>query len=140
VTLSSEFKESVIRPVLKYHFRRDEFLGRINETVYFLPFSRGELAQLVERQLGAWAARARARHDISLTWEPGVLALLSRGYNVYYGARSIQHEVERRVVAQLALAHEVGELRKKCGVHFSLQEEDGEESLKMVITGGSSQL
>ena len=26
--------------MLKYHFRRDEFLGRINEIVYFLPFSR----------------------------------------------------------------------------------------------------
>jgi len=43
-------------------------------------------------------------------------------------------------VAQLALAHEVGELSKNCGVHFSLQEEDEEESLKMVITGGSSEL
>ena len=31
-------------------------------------------------------------------------------YNVYYGARSIKHEVERRVVTQLALAHETGML------------------------------
>ena len=40
ITVSSHFKENVVRPVLKYHFRRDEFLGRINEIVYFLPFSR----------------------------------------------------------------------------------------------------
>ena len=40
ITISGHFKENVIRPVLKYHFRRDEFLGRINEIVYFLPFSR----------------------------------------------------------------------------------------------------
>lgn len=31
ITISSHFKDKVIRPVLKYHFRRDEFLGRINE-------------------------------------------------------------------------------------------------------------
>ncbi|KAL0279756.1 UNVERIFIED_CONTAM: hypothetical protein PYX00_001247 [Menopon gallinae] len=31
VILSREFKEKVVRPVLKSHFKRDEFLGRINE-------------------------------------------------------------------------------------------------------------
>ena len=37
------------------HFRRDEFLGRINEMVYFLPFSRSELITLVTRELNFWA-------------------------------------------------------------------------------------
>ena len=46
ITISGNFKENVIRPVLKYHFRRDEFLGRINEIVYFLPFSRYKLPNL----------------------------------------------------------------------------------------------
>ena len=64
--------------MLKYHFRRDEFLGRINEIVYFLPFSRSpliilsdpgmklidiinrqELQKLVEKELEAWADRAK---------------------------------------------------------------------------------
>ena len=39
------------------HFRRDEFLGRINEMVYFLPFSRSELNQLVEKELVVWQER-----------------------------------------------------------------------------------
>ena len=30
------------------------------------------------------------------------------GYDINYGARSIKHEVERRVVNQLAVAHEYG--------------------------------
>uniref|UniRef100_A0A4W3GUP8 Uncharacterized protein n=1 Tax=Callorhinchus milii TaxID=7868 RepID=A0A4W3GUP8_CALMI len=47
VTISKRFKEEVIRPILKGHFRRDEFLGRINEIVYFLPFCHSELIQLV---------------------------------------------------------------------------------------------
>ena len=59
IDISGHFKEDVIRPVLKFHFRRDEFLGRINEVVYFLPFSRTELAQLVERELQGWRDRAR---------------------------------------------------------------------------------
>lgn len=29
--LSKDFKEEVIRPILKTHFKRDEFLGRIDE-------------------------------------------------------------------------------------------------------------
>ena len=40
VTISRRFKERVVQPILKRHFGRDEFLGRINEIVYFLPFSR----------------------------------------------------------------------------------------------------
>ena len=40
VTISSLFKEQVAYPILKNHFKRDEFLGRIKDIVYFLPFSR----------------------------------------------------------------------------------------------------
>jgi len=39
------------------HFRRDEFLGRINEIVYFLPFSRTELNKLVVREMDVWAQK-----------------------------------------------------------------------------------
>ena len=43
-------------------------------------------------------------------------------------SRSIQHEVDRRVVAQLALAHELGQLRQGCDVNFAL------DSQSQVIT------
>ena len=45
---------------LQAHFRRDEFLGRINEIVYFLPFCHSELIQLVNKELNFWAKRVRA--------------------------------------------------------------------------------
>lgn len=45
---------------------------------------------------------------ISLQWERGVESVLAEGYDVHYGARSIRYEVERRVVNQLAAAHELG--------------------------------
>lgn len=77
--VSRKFKDTVVRPILKRHFGRDEFLGRINEIVYFLPFSRQELLALVQRELRAWAERARARHDVELRWEGGVLGALADG-------------------------------------------------------------
>lgn len=102
---------------MKAHFRRDEFLGRINEIVYFLPFSRSELIKLVTRELEAWAARAKERHMIELKWERDVLSVLADGYDVHYGARSIKYEVERRVVNQLAAAHERGLLSTQFFFH-----------------------
>ena len=108
IVISKNFKDQVVRPILKKHFRRDEFLGRINEIVYFLPFSRPELIKLVARELEAWATRARERHKIELQWDSQVLSALADGYDPHYGARSIKYEVERRVVNQLAAAHERG--------------------------------
>ncbi|CAI8040388.1 Caseinolytic peptidase B protein homolog [Geodia barretti] len=57
IEISRDFKERVVEPILKSHFKRDEFLGRINEMVYFLPFSRSELNQLVEKELRTWQTR-----------------------------------------------------------------------------------
>ncbi|XP_010180034.1 PREDICTED: caseinolytic peptidase B protein homolog, partial [Mesitornis unicolor] len=105
ITISKQFKEKVIRPILKAHFRRDEFLGRINEIVYFLPFCHSELIQLVNKELTFWAKKAKARHNITLMWDREVMDVLADGYNLHYGARSIKHEVERRVVNQLAAAY-----------------------------------
>ncbi|XP_048349029.1 caseinolytic peptidase B protein homolog [Sphaerodactylus townsendi] len=93
ITISKQFKENVIRPILKAHFRRDEFLGRINEIVYFLPFCHSELIQLVNKELSFWAKRAKARHNITLLWDREVMDVLADGYNLHYGARSIKHEV-----------------------------------------------
>lgn len=44
---------------------------------------------------------------------------LNRRYDVHYGARSIKHEVERRVVNQIALAAERGSLVPGCGLLLS---------------------
>ncbi|XP_076446831.1 mitochondrial disaggregase-like [Babylonia areolata] len=106
ITVSRKFKDLVVRPILKKHFRRDEFLGRINEIVYFLPFSRAEMAKLVTKELTFWAQRAQSKHQIKLQWDHRVVDVLADGYDMHYGARSIKYEVERRVVTQLAMAHE----------------------------------
>ncbi|XP_050304628.1 caseinolytic peptidase B protein homolog [Anthonomus grandis grandis] len=112
VIISRKFKDEIVKPILKRHFKRDEFLGRINEIVYFLPFSRRELLELVQKELECWAKRAKERHKIELKWDRSVESALADGYDVCYGARSIKYEVERRVVNQLAAAHERGIIGK----------------------------
>uniref|UniRef100_A0A672GUM3 ClpB homolog, mitochondrial AAA ATPase chaperonin n=1 Tax=Salarias fasciatus TaxID=181472 RepID=A0A672GUM3_SALFA len=139
VKISRQFKDNVIRPILKAHFRRDEFLGRINEIVYFLPFCHSELLQLVSKELSFWAKKAKQRHDITLQWDRPVLDLLAGGYNMHYGARSIKHEVERRVVNQLAAAYEQELLPKGCTLRLSVQSEDPTEhsapNLRLEVVG-----
>lgn len=124
ITISKQFKEQVIRPILKAHFRRDEFLGRINEIVYFLPFCRSELSQLVSKELNVWAKKAKERHEITLLWDIEVIDVLADGYHVHYGARSIKYEVERRVVNQLAAAYEQDLLPRGCTVRIAVEDSD----------------
>ncbi|KAJ8946693.1 hypothetical protein NQ318_006950 [Aromia moschata] len=127
ITISRKFKDEVVKPILKRHFKRDEFLGRINEIVYFLPFSRNELLQLVSRELQCWAQRAKDKHKIEIKWDRSVESALADGYDVSYGARSIKYEVERRVVNQLAAAHEKGIIGKGSTVQiFALWPENSE--------------
>lgn len=52
--ISRTFKDKIVKPILKRHFKRDEFLGRINEIVYFLPFSETELKTIVQWELKHW--------------------------------------------------------------------------------------
>ncbi|CAG2177107.1 unnamed protein product [Oppiella nova] len=120
--VSKQFKEQVIRPILKQHFKRDEFLGRINEMVYFLPFSRQELNELVVRELRFWAERAKLRHQMSLTWDKRIVGLIADEYNVHYGARSIKHEVEGRIINKIAFAHESQLIRPGADIHITVEE------------------
>lgn len=127
VTISRSFKDKVVRPILKRHFGRDEFLGRINEIVYFLPFSNSELNKLVSKELNYWAAKAKEKHNVILYWDTGVETLLAGGYNMHYGARSIKYEVERRVISKLAAAQESGLLKPGCSVHLIVHWPDQSE-------------
>lgn len=54
-----------------------------------------------------------------LEWDKKALDFLVNGYDISYGARSIKHEVDRRVVNQIAVAHEynlIGKGSKLLGV------------------------
>ncbi|OQV14773.1 Caseinolytic peptidase B protein-like protein [Hypsibius exemplaris] len=122
VEISKQFKHDVVEPILKRHFRRDEFLGRITEIVYFLPFSARELAHLVLKELVIWQTRAKKHHKVDIKWDHAVVDAIADAYNVRYGARSIKHEVERRIVNELAAAHEQGLLEPGSSVRLIVAE------------------
>eukprot|EP00668_Euglena_longa_P004571 GGOE01005338.1.p1 GENE.GGOE01005338.1~~GGOE01005338.1.p1 ORF type:complete len:496 (-),score=115.49 GGOE01005338.1:424-1911(-) len=104
--ISEDFKDKVILPILKQNFKRDEFIGRIKEILFFLPFTEEQLRALARGELQKWKTTAYDRHKIVLEWDRDVEGLLCKAYNVRFGVRSIQHEVERKVVNRLAQAHE----------------------------------
>ncbi|KAJ9589777.1 hypothetical protein L9F63_027963 [Diploptera punctata] len=58
-----------------------------------------------------WAKKAKATHNIELIWDRDVELFLMGGYNIRFGVRSIKNEVERRVIKQLASAHDLGIIR-----------------------------
>lgn len=120
ISLSRKFIEHTIYPILYEHFRRDEFLGRINEVLFFLPFSEEELKEITSRELSRWAEKARTRHGISITWDPEVVDVLADGYNIRYGARSIKYEVERKVVNLIAKANENDDVLDGGRVHITV--------------------
>lgn len=69
-------------------------------------------------------SQAKEKHKIDLTWDRDVAQALADGYDVNYGARSIKYEVERRVVNQLAAAHENGYIGHGCSVQVLTQLSD----------------
>ncbi|KAI8144658.1 P-loop containing nucleoside triphosphate hydrolase protein [Fennellomyces sp. T-0311] len=127
ISLSRQFIEKTIYPILYEHFRRDEFLGRINEVLFFLPFSEEELREITSRELRRWADKARTRHGISMTWDADVVDVLAEGYNIRYGARSIKYEVERKVVNLIAKANENDDVMDGGRVHIVVDKAAGKK-------------
>ncbi|KAI0244175.1 hypothetical protein L0F63_000501 [Massospora cicadina] len=120
--LSKRFIDTTVYPILRRHFGRDEFLGRISAILYFLPFDEAELERIVEMELQRWASKAKTRHNMELSWNKDVLKELSHGYNLRYGARSIKHEVEVRVINPLAKAHELDHVKSGSTIHFTVDD------------------
>lgn len=134
-SLSRIFVDGIIYPILRDHFKRDEFLGRINETLFFLPFTKAELKAITEMELNRWKERALKKHNITLTWSDAVVEKLSEGYNIRYGARSIKHEVEKRVINQIARAHEQDQVGDGGCVHADV---DGEIIVQVTKVMGNA--
>ncbi|KAI9026081.1 P-loop containing nucleoside triphosphate hydrolase protein [Hyaloraphidium curvatum] len=136
-SLSREFIDKTIYPILRRHFGRDEFLGRINEILFFLPFSEPELHQLAEKELRSWRKRSEERHGIRLEWDDAVVRALCGEYNPSYGARSIKHGVERKVINQIARAHEADEIGEGSTVRLYVERGEVRMNFGKPKAGGS---
>ncbi|CAA7257411.1 unnamed protein product [Cyclocybe aegerita] len=109
-------------PILKGALKRDEFLGRINQTVVFLPLSDQEIGQIVEIELKKWKKRAEEHHAIRMSWSRKVVDRLIQGYDVNYGARSVINEVQTLAVQVLAESQIRGDIRKNWLVHLFIND------------------
>ena len=76
-----DFKRTTILPILKKEFRQEEFIGRITDIVYFLPFSQPEVADLVERELNSLRELGGSNLNVELSWEEEVVQFISSGFN-----------------------------------------------------------
>ncbi|KAL5512881.1 hypothetical protein ACEPAH_3279 [Sanghuangporus vaninii] len=99
-----------IRPQLKCHLNRDEFIGRINQIVVFLPLNQEEIEVAVQRELSMWCKRAEEKHKIRLTWNDEVVRKLAASYDINYGVRSVANEVQRIALQLIADAHIRGQI------------------------------
>lgn len=61
-------------------------------------------------------------------------SLLSKGYNTRYGARSIKNEVERKIVNEVARAHEMDAIGEGAKMRFVV--ENGQVRMRVVDKGG----
>lgn len=126
---TNKFIREIAQPVLKYHFKRDEFLGRINEMVVFHPFTKGDLSDIIKMELNHWATRAAEKHNIKISWTDKVVSRLTHGYNEAYGFRSLKYEVQKQVVNLLAYAHERDVIASGCSLLLDVEKQDDSESL-----------
>jgi len=119
---TERFLRFVVHPILKRAFKRDEFIGRINDIVIFHPFSQSDLERTVRMELDRWSSRARERHGIELDWSQRLVDSLSTNYDERYGYRSISYAVEKRVINVIAAAHERDRIGKGCKVLLDLED------------------
>ncbi|KLO08732.1 hypothetical protein SCHPADRAFT_596821 [Schizopora paradoxa] len=114
-----------IHPILKHALKRDEFLGRINQIVVFLPLNEEEISIVINNELKVWKLRAKKQHGIELDWSAEVVDKLAKAYDVNYGVRSVINEVRRIAVQCVAEAQFSGVLKKNYLAYLTVEEKGG---------------
>jgi ATP-dependent Clp protease ATP-binding subunit ClpB len=93
-------------------FFRPEFINRVDEIIRFRPLNEGDLARIVEIQLGHWRHRLAERR-IELDVTPEAMALLAKeGFDPAFGARPLKRIIQREIgdaAAMLLLEGKVGD-------------------------------
>ena len=110
---------------LKSHFR-PEFLNRIDEIVSFKPLTKEELRKIIDLMLKNISQKL-AQKDISLVvTDSAKEIILSKGYDVKYGARPLKRAIQTLLEDKLAKLSLTGELKEHSTVTASASA-DGKE-------------
>lgn len=92
---------------------RPEFLNRVDETVVFKPLKQEEISKIIDKDIREIEAHLSDR-QMSLSLTPATKEMIiSRAYNVQYGARPIKRYIEQTIESVLAEAIIRGEYGDK---------------------------
>ncbi len=98
---SHEEIETEVVKITSRHFR-PEFLNRIDEMICFHVFSKKDMEDIAEIQLGLLAQRL-AEQSITIDFDPSVRTFLAEhGYDPVYGARPLKRVIQRHLENPLA--------------------------------------
>jgi ATP-dependent Clp protease ATP-binding subunit ClpC len=108
-----------------------ELWNRIDETLYFAPLSRAEIAQVAGLLLAGTAASLDAEHGAALSWTDAAVDLLiaSGGWDPALGARPMRRTIQKLVEGPLADAVLRGRLVR--GTRALLTALDGRLDLRL---------
>jgi ATP-dependent Clp protease ATP-binding subunit ClpB len=108
-TLGEEERREGVMAVVRSHFK-PEFLNRLDDIVVFHSLTGGDLAQIVQIQLGRLRSRlADRRLELEVT-DAAVHWLSEHGYDPVYGARPLRRLVQSAIGDSLAKALLGGEI------------------------------
>jgi ATP-dependent Clp protease ATP-binding subunit ClpB len=109
-TMGDEERRDEVLAVVRAHFK-PEFLNRLDDIVVFHALTKGDLAAIVDIQLGRLRARLAERR-LALEVTPAAVEWLGEhGYDPIYGARPLRRLVQSAIGDSLAKALLAGEIR-----------------------------
>ncbi len=118
-----EIEKRIVDHLAETGVYRLEFLNRFDGVVFFLPLVQNELIEVVEIKLRGLAERLKEEKNIALEFEAGVPeALVEKGYDPTFGARSINRFLSDTIEDRVARAFISGEVKE--GGHITIGRAD----------------
>lgn len=112
---------------------KPEFLNRIDEIVLFKPLSKKEIEKIVILQLKN-LINVLYKKEITLKFTPNFIKYLSeKGYDPYFGARSLKRIIQKEVIDELSKEILRGEIAENSVVSLDYFNEKGIIFLKSTI-------
>lgn len=100
-----------------------ETIGRLGEPILFQPLGKPVLQKIVNKELAALSLMGEANAGVTLTFDNGVAALVTReGYTEADGARPIRAVIDDRIIDPLALELLRGNFPKGTVIHVRVTE------------------
>jgi ATP-dependent Clp protease ATP-binding subunit ClpC len=114
-------KQAIIDETVRTGVFRLEFLNRFNGVIFFRPLNSKELKSVANLLLQKLSRRLSKEKSIDIAFNESVVdKLIQKGYNPIFGARSLDHYIERTIEDLVATKIISGEVKKGERITVSL--------------------